>query len=85
MNLLVLVKVQGVGYQIYYVNGVYMGDFVCEVDGYFVWYPNDFRGGCLSAEFCRAIADELDSLNSEWNKQVQQGLGEANARLDRST
>lgn len=39
-----------------------VGEFLLEIHGEWVWYPNN-RGGFLTAWFLRLIADELDSMN----------------------
>jgi hypothetical protein len=44
-------------------------DFYQEVDGYWVW---DTGEGFLTAPHLRALADELDRLNYEWDKSVKE-------------
>ena len=47
-----------------------MGELCKEVDGYYVWYPDVYRGGYWSEWLLRAIADKLRELNKEWHEQV---------------
>lgn len=48
------------------------GEFDCEIDGYYYWFPK--RSGGLSAGDLRSIADELDKINADWDAEVQQIL-----------
>lgn len=52
------------------------GSFIRDVDGYFYWLPSDPNKGTMSAHHLRWIADELDRINAEWNKQVTKDLSE---------
>lgn len=49
------------------------GQIYREVDGYFVFAPND-RGGFFDAQSLRAIADYLDQLNKDWDAQIQEDM-----------
>lgn len=45
------------------------GEFVKLEDGYVYWYP---KGGAISSYRLRAMADELDRRNADWDKTVEQ-------------
>jgi len=55
-------------WELYFYNGVYMGDCVEEVCGDFVFYPKNsgkFSSGYWDSGTLKAIAKELDELNNE--------------------
>jgi hypothetical protein len=55
------------GYQVYYQNGVFLGDIFIKEDGFYDFWPeHPSRGGCWPAYVLRAIADKLDELNKPW-------------------
>jgi hypothetical protein len=56
---------------VYAGNDVYIGDFVCMVDGYYVYFPDDKTTGYWSEGFLLEIAAELRKLNKEWDDIVQ--------------
>jgi hypothetical protein len=58
------------GSNLYYENGVKLGEILCEVDGYYVFYP-ELNGGYWSEHILRAIADLLGTMNAEWDAIVQ--------------
>jgi hypothetical protein len=60
-------------YNITYYNGVHLGTFERDVDGYYKYWPVQ-RQGYWDAEPMRAIADLLDHLNAEWHAQIQNDL-----------
>jgi len=43
-------------------------------DGYKAWWPLHGSGYLLASDL-RIIADYLDELNADWDKQVQEGVG----------
>lgn len=47
-------------------------------DGYYYYWPSN--QGAIAPWELRAIADELDRLNADWDKQVQEALGKVNER-----
>ena len=63
-------------WQVIHQNGAHLGELYQEVDGYYVWWPDD-RRGYLEARILRAIADKLDELNEEWDQEVKRGLATA--------
>lgn len=54
------------------INEALLKEIYREVDGYFVW---DTGRGYLNEHHLRAIADELDKRNSEWDKRVSAETG----------
>lgn len=52
------------------------GSFTKDVDGYYYWIPLMDNKGTMSAHHLRWIADELDRLNADWDKQVTKDLSE---------
>jgi len=48
------------------------GDIVAMDDGYYYCWCG---GGGLTASQLREIADGLDLLNAEWDKQIQREIG----------
>lgn len=66
------------GTNLYWENGVFMGEVLRDIDGYYKWWPVS-RGGYLDEGALRLIANFLRDLNKEWNVQVVQKLGDSNA------
>lgn len=46
-------------------------DFVRGDDGYWIFWPTDYRGG-YPAYMLHTIADELDRLNKDWDKEINE-------------
>ena len=57
------------GYYVEYYNGVHIGEFETDVDGFYYYWPVR-KEGCWSAYVLRAVADKLDELNKPWNDQI---------------
>jgi hypothetical protein len=49
-------------------------DIVTFEDGYRYYWPKGFPHGAFSASNLRDIANHLDELNAEWDKQVIEEL-----------
>lgn len=56
--------------KVFYRNGVLLGDIEVGEDGYYVYWPI-LKAGYWTAEPMREIADYLDEMNKDWDKQVQ--------------
>lgn len=69
-RLMVLAPVEDKGYELYYNNGVLLGDVIMEVDGYYTFWPEG-HGGYWEAHMLRAVADCLDELNEPWDTQIR--------------
>lgn len=59
---------------LFYYNGANCGTLYKEVDGYYHWSPPLQFSGCWNAANLRKIADILDDLNRDWDKEVEEGL-----------
>lgn len=53
---------------------VYLGNFIRDVDGYFVFFIDDKNNGSWDVYTLRLVADELDKLNKEWNEFIMENL-----------
>jgi hypothetical protein len=51
------------------------GDFVTGDDGYVMYWPGTRSTGGWSAWMLRALADELDRRNAEWDAIAQREVG----------
>ena len=51
-----------------------IGEIVREIDGFFVFYPDD-SGAAFTSHFMKAVAIKLDKLNKEWSKTIDKELG----------
>lgn len=54
---------------VFYSNGIFMGELYMEVDGFYVYEPV-LRGGFWEAYVLREIADKLDELNKPWQQNI---------------
>jgi hypothetical protein len=45
------------------------GEFITLEDGFFYYWPN--RPGAFSAHHLRQLADALDKMNADWQKQIE--------------
>ena len=59
-------------YRVYYSpNGKYIGEYVQEVDGFYIFYPvKDAYFGAWSGEVLRCMADDLEKLNATYTFQI---------------
>jgi hypothetical protein len=60
---------------VYTHNGLELGYFEKEVDGYYGFVPVYVRGAFWSAECLTEIISELNKLNKAWNDQVTKEIG----------
>lgn len=63
-----------IAYNVFLYNGVELGQFLREVDGFFVFYPN-LNGGFWEAWVLNGIAAKLDELNKPWEETIERELG----------
>jgi len=61
---------QDSGYYVEYYNGLHIGEFERDVDGYYYYWPVQ-RAGSWPAVVLRAIADKLDELNEPWDTHIK--------------
>jgi len=59
-------------YLVFYENGVKMGEFIREIDGYYVYFPEDDKTGYFTSYILRGLADKLDDLNRDWDNQIKE-------------
>jgi len=63
-------KIDAYKYSILTNNGKLIGELLMDVDGYFYFWPED-NNGAWSSYHLREVANKLDELNKEWDKQVE--------------
>jgi len=56
-------------YFVFFENGVKIGEFLQEVDGFFVFYSEE-NGGYWESHILRILSDELDKLNKPWKEEM---------------
>lgn len=56
-------------YEVYYINGKYIADFICGDDGYWVYWS--VGTGALSEGNLFDLYQNLQALNKEWDDIVQ--------------
>lgn len=57
-------------YEVFYeTNGVKLGEFYIEVDGYWVFAP-ELRGGYWDEHVMEAISHRLKVMNAPWHQQI---------------
>jgi len=80
INIQEIVNNQGqtVCFSVTYINGVDLGALVKEVDGFYVWYPNRKQYGFWSAYVLRDLADILDDLNKDYEKEINEYFDRTN-------
>jgi len=71
MSLVKFIPLKNSAYKVEYENGVDMGELYKEIDGYYVYWPID-RKGFWSSVPMRIIADKLDELNADWDREVKE-------------
>jgi hypothetical protein len=65
--MITLVKISDGKYEVKGDNGVYLGDFIMDVDGFFYFRYGE-GGGLWTSHVIRSISDELDKLNKDWEE-----------------
>lgn len=61
--------------KIYIDNGVYIGEFVLNDDGYWVYFP-EHKGGYWDEYFLRLVLDKLSAMNKPWDEEVNKYFDE---------
>ena len=57
------------GDKLYFENGVFLGEVLCDVDGFYKWWPVQ-RNGYLDEGFLLALGNFLQELNKKWSDQI---------------
>jgi len=58
------------GTELFFENGVHLGQILMDSDGYYKWWPN-LRGGYLDEGFLKAIGAFLEGMNAPYEAEVQ--------------
>jgi hypothetical protein len=66
-------KIDAHKYSIRTNNGKLIGELIMDVDGYFYFWPED-NNGAWASHHLRELANKLDELNKEWDKQVEKEI-----------
>lgn len=62
-------------YDVRTTNGqIFLGQIYREVDGFYVYSPNRLLGGCMTETFLRLVADQLKTINRDWNERIARDL-----------
>ena len=69
-KLLYTEKVSDYRYNLFYCNGVQVGEILMKEDGFFDWWPEQ-RGGYLPSHFLRAVAEILDEMNAPYEAELE--------------
>jgi phage pi2 protein 07 len=62
-------------YDVTTLNHIKIGELLREIDGFFVFYPDD-NGAAFTSHFMKVMAAKLDELNQEWSKTIDKELGD---------
>lgn len=68
------------GKELFYKNGVKLGEVFAKEDGLYDFWP-ELRCGFWPAHLLRSIADLLDEMNREWEQELET----ASSREDEGT
>lgn len=67
-------------YNIFYTNNdLWLGILYKEIDGYYVWWQNGSVEDTWESQYLRIIADKLDELNYEWDKELREFFAKDNS------
>ena len=61
-------------YDVFYENGVFVGQLLCGDDGFYAYWP-ELKPGYMPEHFLRSLANKLFTLNEEWNEIIQRDFG----------
>ena len=51
-----------------------IGEFITDVDGYWVYYPEPECGGYYNEWFLKKLLQVLENMNRDWDEQVKKDL-----------
>ena len=74
MNYINLIEINQSKYRIEFKPNKYLGDFIMEIDGYFVWYPDFSNFGFYSDYVLLELGNKLKELNKDWDNKIKQEL-----------
>lgn len=61
---------------LHYHNGVYMGDVLMDVDGYYKFWPDKNTTGYWDEESLYSTAEYLKTKNSDWDREIDKYFSE---------
>ncbi len=70
MSNLLLKKINTGCYTVCYENNVYLGQFICGIDGFYDFWPKENSTGCYPEHLLLSLHLELKELNKEWNTKI---------------
>lgn len=59
---------------VFYENGKLIGNLYQEVDGFWVFWQEEALSGFWSQHVLRQLADKLEELNADWDRQLHEDL-----------
>ena len=59
--------------ELFYQNGVKLGEILADVDGFYYFWP-ELKGGSWAAEMLKQIGELLDEMNKPWQEQIEREL-----------
>lgn len=62
--------------ELFYKNGVKLGEVLAKDDGLYDFWPDLSKGGCWPSHLLREIADLLDDMNRDWERELTKALEE---------
>ena len=65
-----LEKINDSNYKLIANKDIFFGNFIMMEDGYFSWFPIEFKGTCISSYTLKEIAEKLDELNKDWDNHL---------------
>lgn len=66
--------------RVFYENGVFLGEYVMDVDGFWYFWPDQSKGGHWGPDVLRALADKIDEMDKPWRDQINKELAEVEAK-----
>lgn len=64
-----------VGYDLYYHNGVHMGEVMIDEDGFYKFWPNDTKG-YWDEHMLFLVGNLLKEKNKAWNEELERWFKE---------
>lgn len=58
--------------KLFFHSGVYLGDLVLDIDGYWKFFPDNSQGGCWDEFLLKTLVVYLVEMNDEYDKQVKE-------------
>ena len=55
---------------IIFFNNIFLGELKVLEDGFYYYFPCEFKGSCISSWILKDIYNKLEELNKEWNDKI---------------